>query len=315
MEVYRVYDNTVAKYVHDDGSETAIKTTPKEGFGGTYGTTYNKYNIFISHSVGCPVHCNFCYLTVKKCPYAQLKAEEIKNNVIASLSLELKARPELRFMYTKLSWMGMGDAFLDLKTMQEATVSIIEEIKEQGLSLGIDGVDIATTLPKVPFMSTKEDEILGSLNNYLKEQCDLNPKRSYGKRTPLRLFYSLHSACEETRKNLIPMSVEVNEALRYLRQTNHVVQVTFHHMFFENINDSLLEVSSLVKVLSDFPDTELRLLRFNKCDGTEYTESKMFDKIVETLYTNHKNIKVQSSPGAEVRAACGQFLLSKILDK
>ena len=128
MEIYRTFDNTVARYIHEDGSETAIKTTPKEGFGGVYGNAYNKYNIFISHSVGCPISCSFCYLTVKKCPYHKLTANDIANNVTQALRKELCTRPELKKMYTKLSWMGMGDAFLDLETMYKATLIIINKI-------------------------------------------------------------------------------------------------------------------------------------------------------------------------------------------
>ena len=50
MEVYRTTDGAVAKYVHNDGSETAIKTTPIVEYGGVYGKVTNKYNVFISTS-------------------------------------------------------------------------------------------------------------------------------------------------------------------------------------------------------------------------------------------------------------------------
>jgi adenine C2-methylase RlmN of 23S rRNA A2503 and tRNA A37 len=130
MEVYRTINGHVAKYVHDDGSETAIKTTPPGEVGcGGYGSIGNKYNIFISTSVGCPVSCKFCYLTVKKCPYHKLTARDVVLNVLDALTAELKERPGLRDMYTKISWMGMGDGFFDT-----SLVFIIAFANSTGLS-------------------------------------------------------------------------------------------------------------------------------------------------------------------------------------
>lgn len=113
MEVYRTIDGTVAKYVHDDGSETAIKTTPVTTYGGIYGKVTNKYNIFISTSVGCSVDCRFCYLTTKGCPVYNLTEEEIVGNVLAAIEAEVLHRPDLKNLFCKLSWMGMGDAYFD----------------------------------------------------------------------------------------------------------------------------------------------------------------------------------------------------------
>jgi hypothetical protein len=40
-------------------------------------------------------------------------------------------------------------------------------------------------------------------------------------------------------------------------------------------------------------------------------ESSNFDALVEHIYEKHSNIKSQISPGAEIFASCGMFLLSK----
>lgn len=310
MEIYRTEDNHVAKYVHDDGSETAIKTTPIDEFGGIYGKVTNKYNIFISISVGCPVGCKFCYLTVKKCPYHKIEIINIKNNVIAALKAELKVRPELHNMYTKLSWMGMGDAFLDTNTMYWATLDIMDTIKYEGLSRGIDGIDVATTMPCIQNVTTTH---LETLRNIAMGEFDLNPLRNTTK--PIRVFYSLHSANNATRKSMIPMALDVTDAIDYLVKLNsYGITTILHHMFFNGINDSDEEIKALIRLLQnkELKNIELRLLRFNQCEGTSFIESTRFDTLVEQIYKHHKNIKVQSSPGSEVKAACGQFLLSNI---
>ena len=315
MELYRSEDGHVAKYVHDDGSETAIKTTPITEYGGVYGKVTNKYNVFISMSVGCVVGCKFCYLTTKKCPYVTLTTEEIVANVIEAILTEVGHKPELKEMYTKLSWMGMGDAYLDVEKMYKATVNIATILENEDLSAGIDGVDIATTLPKIP---TPGEDYISALA-YSINGFKLNGRRNYyeeGSRQPIRVFYSLHSAVGETRKFLIPKTTALPKAATYLLDLvkQDDVTVVLHHMFFNKLNDDRREVGAVISFLNNFEDLELRLLRFNKCEGTVFTESEDFDSIVERIYNYHTNIKVQSSPGSEVKAACGQFLLSKIND-
>lgn len=313
MEVYRTEDNHVAKYIHDDGSETAIKTTPLVTFGGTYGKVTNKFNVFISASVGCPIGCKFCYLTTKKCPYHKLSAKEITKNVYQALAAEVTHKPQLKTMYAKLSWMGMGDAILDMEDVIQTTLAIEAIIRNMNLAKGIDGVDIATTMPIIP----KESFDYVKELNTLVSRFDLNPRRNYdtNDKSPVRLFYSLHSAEEMTRNNLIPVSLPIDKAVTYLgRVRSFGITTILHHMFFDGINDSIEEVGSLIRLLQtdELKDIELRLLRFNKCEGTSYKESSKFNHLVDRVYTYHKNIKVQSSPGSEVKAACGQFLLSKI---
>jgi len=316
MEVYRTKDNHVAKYVHDDGSETAIKTTPITEYGGVYGKVTNKYNIFISTSVGCPVGCKFCYLTTKNCPHHILTEDEIIANVLEAVRTEVKHRPELSNLYAKLSWMGMGDAYFDTQKMYNVSCAISGGLILNGLARGIDGVDVSTTLPKIP--STESGDGLRSLARYI--NCfTVNPKRSYsvtGPRYPVRLFYSLYGGENGIRNYLIPHTTPAKKASAYLQSLSDVgVTIVVHHMFFEGVNDSLRDVDYVLKFLKSLPNVELRLLRFNKCEGTLFNESSKFDSLVEHMYKYHKNIKIQSSPGSEVQAACGQFLLSKILDK
>lgn len=311
MEVYRTIDGTVAKYVHDDGSETAIKTTPVTTNGGVYGKVINKYNVFISTSVGCSVDCRFCYLTTKGCPVYNLKEEEIINNVLASVEAEVLHRPNLKNLFCKLSWMGMGDAYFDTQKMYKVSCSIAGAIIKNGLAKGVDGIDISTTLPKVP---KKDADGLIELTKYINCYI-LNPKRNYGleeSRYPVRLFYSYHGGEEDIRKFLIPHSVSEKEALQYLLSLKEIdVTVVIHHMFFEGINDTLRDAGNLLSFIKELGNVELRLLRFNECPGTIFRESSSFDKLVEHLYKFHKNIKVQASPGAEISASCGMFLLSK----
>lgn len=94
--------------------------------------------------------------------------------------------------------------------------------------------------------------------------------------------------------------------------------VIYHYLFLDGINDSHDEVGDLINFfLSVSPDynvirdsKQLRILRYNKCDKSRYTESKSFSQIIERLNIQiPEKLKVQVSPGSEISAACGQFLM------
>jgi adenine C2-methylase RlmN of 23S rRNA A2503 and tRNA A37 len=54
---------------------------------------------------------------------------------------------------------------------------------------------------------------------------------------------------------------------------------------------------------------QLRLLRFNQCTNTKYKESPRVDGLIRTLAKTVKDFKYQLSPGSEISAACGMFLM------
>ncbi len=320
MEVYRSKDGHVAKYVHDDGSETSIKTTPTDKFGGTYGSVTNKFNVFISTSVGCPVGCKFCYLTTKKCPYVKLEIAEINKNVRAAIKAELKERPELKKKYIKLSWMGMGDAYLDINTMYWSTLDILDTLVKNNDIIGVDGVDISTTMPKIDPSGLGQIVSLASELTKTDNYFNLNPERKYEEvgRSPLRVFYSLHSTKDSSRRRLIPHTVDLRKAFEHLEQLRDAgITTIIHHMFFDELNDSIEDLIELKDIMLSniLKGVELRILRFNECPGTTFKESEKFDYLVEVLLKHDINIKVQSSPGSTILSACGQFMLSRILNK
>ena len=309
MESFISNDGTVAKYVHDDGSETAIKTLP-EGAESCGGSNRRKFNVFISCSSGCPVGCAFCYLTVKRYPFFDLTERQIADNVVAAVKAEFNRRPEIKKLPINLSWMSMGDAWFDLKKVHHAIELILHQLDPDLVE--IEGVDIGTTLPQV----TYTDIIyLKRIDRALKTSGKLTSKPA--ERTSVRIFYSLHSVIDSVRKKLVPNSLPLSIAQNFLRLLQF--NIICHCLFIEGINDTELCVSSLGRVFSskDTPG-QLRFLRFNKCPGSFFSESSKFDDIVKK-YTDQqsdffiRDLKVQVSPGSEISAACGQFLMRSSL--
>ena len=72
--------------------------------------------------------------------------------------------------------------------------------------------------------------------------------------------------------------------------------------------DSLIEL-----VKNNFADNELRILRYNYCIKSLYKESDKFINQIRKLSDNLNFIKVQVSPGTEVSAACGQFIVKDFI--
>jgi adenine C2-methylase RlmN of 23S rRNA A2503 and tRNA A37 len=337
-------DKTVVKIVHDDASETAIKTVSscdtcmtEDGEFELNETDRNKYSIFISDSAGCYMKCQFCYLTLKEMKYAKIGGLELFNNLIEALEERIYAQidhslPKIQPKYVKLCWMGMGDAFIKTDKVAAVTRSSMDYIMQRKLALGLDGVDLSTVMPKVKDVDTTlenlqhlehvlEDYPLNPHNDILvhRNKEFSNTETTYPARSRFRLFYSLHSAIQESRDKLIPNAMPLDEAipalLRYSENNKH--NVIFHHMFMDGFNDTEEEIDALIELIElyDLQNYELRILRYNTCEVSTYIhESDNFKNIIRRLMDVHPHIKVQISAGSEVKAACGQFLVTKTVD-
>ena len=321
MEAFHNKDKTVTKYLHDDGSETCIKIVPsryyimKDDELIEKKKDRKKYSVIISHSSGCPIGCKMCYLTIKGYPYHPLNYHSITINVIKAIQAKVKEDPSLKQKYIKLCWMGMGDAFLDLMNVNICTTQILDHVFRNNLAIGLDGVDIGTVFPK----NSKDLHILNQLNRALERHWI----RPFGKnvyntdkpRSPLRIFYSLHRFDSGSRqKYLIPNSEDFYNIRQTLYNFKELcgIDVIFHQVFIEDVTDMpwlILELKNLFGWF--FKDFELRILRYNECSESPYKESLKFDEIVKNLDKSINIIKYQISPGSEIKAACGQFLMDE----
>ena len=322
METYITKDKQVVKYVHDDGSETTIKTVSScdnilnkaTGNIEIVDVDRQKFSCFVSCSVGCPIGCKFCYLTVKKFPYHKLSSFEIIENVKEALAdrlcfkvLNIQHDTGINDKYMKLSWMGMGDALLlDPMVVYGVTKEILDYVTGLCLVEGIDGVDIGTVLPNGPKGWPFN---LGMMNMMLREEYKINPLNKG--RSPVRLFYSLHHG------DLIPIRKSIYADFETLRKINHDfgVDVIIHHMFLEGINDNKKSLDDIKKLFNQYEFyPELRILRYNECPNSSHKETKRFDELVKHASDIFPKIKYQISAGSEIKAACGQFIC-KVMKK
>ena len=333
FDVYRSIDNTVSKYIHEDGSETAIKTVksiqsilnPLTNKIENRETDRNKYSIFISVSVGCFMKCKFCHLTIKNSKYLKLEEEHILSNIKEAMLDVINFNADIKNKFVKLSWMGMGDAFIHYDIVYNVTIKLLDWIFKNNYAIGLDGVDLSTVLPKIKnklWIKTFHD-LEEKLHSY-----NINPiynmdnvqytNNHYSHKNIFRLFYSIGSAVQEIKENVIPGATSLNLAAELLNeyQENGKYSVIVHHVLVDGLNDTEYELDELIKYINTyFKNNELRILRYNFCAKNSYKESENIIKQIQKLSDNINFLKVQISAGTEVTAACGQFIVKDFIRK
>ena len=181
--------------------------------------------------------------------------------------------------------------------------------------LGIDGVDIGTSVPRN--YNSSHFEKIEQLEEYLRVFCGdgefSNPSNNYYKRSFVRIFISLHSILDETRSILMPKSRKFSQILLFARMFYGKNNIMFHMTFINGINDTFKEVHELIKFAEWIgSEYEFRLLRFNKSNNSKLRESDRIDEIVDFLKSlSTINFKYQVSAGSEIAASCGQFICGK----
>ena len=303
-------------FIHDNGMQTSIKVSPSGSFtpeqmdrDNPITTNKNKYTIIISSSLGCQMSCNFCHLTKNEKPFSELSVDDIVESVLESV-LHIHEKEVLCTKYVKLCFMGEGEPILDMDKTSAVATDLLRILVNNELCEGVDGVDIATCMPKV---SRSKLLKVDALNDVLDEyDFNLNPyNHTDHDRTVVRLFYSLHHYSQFEREKIVPNTHTIVRSLDLLDGLD--VNVVVHYMFMSEVNDSekdLKDLVSFVNTTPQFRDYEFRVLRYNSHDNLLDMESERMSNIVSYISKNLnvRKFKVQYSAGEDIKAACGMFI-------
>jgi adenine C2-methylase RlmN of 23S rRNA A2503 and tRNA A37 len=316
--IYHEKSNTY-NFIHNNGVQTSIKLSPSGEFNSSQLDRDNpvmrdkgKYTVIISSSLGCQMACSFCHLTKLGKTFSPLKCSGIVENVLEAIGEVYRQDPTIASRYIKLCYMGEGEALLNMSNTNLSAKAIISQVMELGHAAGLDGIDIATSMPNVP------SKMLDSVINLNTEVSSLNLKlnphnHSEAGRSVVRLFYSLHHYDQIKRDIIIPNSKSISKTLVLLDGVSRIgVNVVVHYMFMKGVNDDIESVHNLVNFVntnSSFSNFEFRVLRYNSYNG-EDKESNCMKEIINLLDSELKvgKLKVQFSAGEEIKAACGMFL-------
>jgi 23S rRNA (adenine2503-C2)-methyltransferase len=239
-----------------------------------------RLTLCVSTQVGCPLDCAFC-ATGTMGFSRNLSAGEILDQVRQVKHLTGRA-------LTNVVFMGMGEPLLNYREVMRAT-----EILSTGMKIAARRITVSTA----------------GWAEGIRLMADEQRK--------LKLAVSLHSAVEETRRSLMPVSRRYPlERLREALQHYYAcvgLRVTYEVVFFDGINDSDAEVNRLVKFVRGVP-SKINVIPFHPIafPGAPERVSRLRpsprqDEIVDRLRALHLAVMVRSSAGEEIDAACGQL--------
>jgi len=235
----------------------------------------------ISSQVGCSLNCTFC-ATARLLRMRNLTSAEIIDQVVL---IDRQSREFYQKPLSNIVFMGMGEPLLNYTTVTEAVRKITEDT---GLGMSARRITISTS--GIPKMITK--------------LSDENLK--------VKLAFSLHSAIEEKRNQLMPFSVkfpltEIMESLQYWYKRTKS-RITFEYIIWRGINDGEEDVKALIKYCKKVP-CKVNLIQYNAIDGGNFSQAstEAVENYVNQLERSGITVKIRKNRGGDIDAACGQL--------
>lgn len=239
-----------------------------------------RLTLCVSTQVGCPLACAFC-ATGTMGFLRNLTAGEIVDQV-------LQVRRLTGRHISNVVFMGMGEPLLNYERVMQAA------------AIMTDGVGIAARRITVSTAGWAEGIL-----------------RMAEERRRNKLAVSLHSAVEETRTRLMPVTrrfplAKLQDALKqYYAATR--MRVTYECIFFDGVNDRPEDVRALIRFARAVP-CKVNVIPYHSIAfthpeglGAALQPSRRTDVIVEQLRTANLTVMVRSSAGEDIAAACGQL--------
>jgi 23S rRNA (adenine2503-C2)-methyltransferase len=139
-----------------------------------------------------------------------------------------------------------------------------------------------------------------------------NIKRT-GEEIGVMLAISLHAVRDELRNELVPLNrkypiKQLLDACRNYPGLSNARRITFEYVMLKDVNDSLADAKSLVRLLEGIP-AKINLIPFNPWPGSKY-ECSDWDRIEqfsEIVFNAGYASPVRTPRGRDILAACGQL--------
>lgn len=231
----------------------------------------------LSTQAGCRCGCVFCQTGLGGYSRNLSSAEMVGQ--LYSLQENLARR------ITNVVFMGMGEPMDNFPNLAK-TLSIISD--DRGICIGARKITISTV----------------GLPGSIRKLCSLGGQ--YG------LAISLHSAVEEKRRMLVPVSAAL--PLKRLRQDmmeyNTVTgrRVTLEYCLIAGINDSIEDARALAEFAEGI-QCKINLLVYNPVDGVSLRRPNpdSVESFMRYLYPRCQAVTLRRSRGVDIAAACGQL--------
>ena len=235
--------------------------------------------VCISSQVGCAVDCKFC-ATASMGFIKNLSVGEIVDQVI-HLQTQSKSR------ITNVVFMGMGEPFLNYKSVIEAA-----KILSQEMGFGARRITISTAgiVPKIRQLADEDHKY--------------------------KLAISLNGTDEKSRNTIMPLTK--THSLKSLIESAHYYYkkirrfITFEYVLLKDVNDSPEDGERLIDLLRSLP-CKVNVIPYNEIGGKYNRPNE--DKIHAFLHSlKHApfTVTVRWSKGTDIDAGCGQLAVKDL---
>ena len=262
-------DNVSRKYVQVTDDNFRIETS--------YVDYKNKYIICFSTQVGCNLGCKFCYNGIRHNFRRNLTADEICCQ-IDNVIMKEKPNKDKPILF---SAMGIGEPLLNYDNLVKSFHILDKKYPNNKFALATTGVN-----PE----------------NILKLAEDLKDIDKF------KLTISLHSADQEKRNFLMPISNNLTKLVRVVKKYKKISgrEVEWNYVLFNNINDSTEDAKKVFELLGQ--DEFIKINKYNDVEISELLDSKNKDKFISTLENFGMQVEYYETNGADIDGACGQMI-------
>jgi len=236
----------------------------------------------VSTQVGCAMACGFC-LTGKMGLVRHLTAGEI------AVQVRVLARETgLRTSAFNIVLMGMGEPLHNYDATMKALRMLADD---HGLAVPPRRVTLST-VGLIPAL-----------------------KRLAGEAVMPNLAISLHATTNDQRDALVPLNRKypIEQLMDVCREfpLRRRGRITFEYVLLDGINDTAEDARRLVRLLEGIPG-KVNLLPLNEAEGIPFRRPSddRVNAFAKILADGGVTVSVRKSRGRDIRAACGQLLVT-----
>ncbi len=248
-----------------------------------------RYTICVSSQAGCPMQCAFC-ATGKQGFKRNLSVPEIVDQYRFAQKMLAPSGDRVANMV----FMGQGEPLLNYENVKEAVKILLANT-----DLGETKITVSTA--GVP--SVMEKVLIDDF-------------------PPVRWAISLHSAIEESRKEIMPSHKK--DFLEFLVDWTNAYNKKFpsrthfiglEYIMLHGVNDDNRHLDALIKLGKRMPHIRINLIPYNRIGDDPVDNKTVFDRTpAERINHWHESLMnagftttVRYSQGQDIAAACGQL--------
>ena len=232
-----------------------------------------QWSLCVSSQTGCAMGCRFCATGLKK-KFRNLSGREIAEQVLWHWQ-DVGEKP------SRIVFMGMGEPLSNRKGIEEALNYMTEEMSLSSRRLTVSTVGM---IDGIEWLSTR--------------------------RPAVNLALSLHSAVDESRRDLVPTARSsvaelIDTCQRYRETTGR--DVTFEVVLLSGVNDDVEHAEALARVAKR--GFHVNLIPYNPGGAGDFQSPRPEDlrRFCDVLKQEKIVYTCRTPRGQDINAACGEL--------